>query len=148
MAHASAAGKPRLRTVRQMTRGKAARAAAPHRFALAPFFNRDGTLKIERLSAGFRMSKSQLAETVGLPPEALYKAKRTKAAKTQARMREMLEIVNRVTSWAGGREQAMAWYRAAPIPALGDRTAEALVKSGEASVVRTWLDVVATGGFA
>jgi hypothetical protein len=46
------------------------------------------------------------------------------------------------------KEQAMAWYRAQPIPAFGGRTAEALVKEGKASAVRDYLDHVAVGGFA
>jgi hypothetical protein len=94
------------------------------------------------------MSKSQLAETIGLSPEALYKAARAQAAKTQSRVREMLEIVGRVAAWAGGKEQAMAWYRAQPIGAFGDRTAEALVKSGQAGALRDYLDHIAMGGFA
>jgi hypothetical protein len=60
----------------------------------------------------------------------------------------MLEIVGRVSAWAGGKEQAMAWYRAQPIPAFGDRTAEALVKSGQAGALRDYLDHFAMGGFA
>ena len=115
---------------------------------LRRFFNRDGTVRLERVTSDFRMSKGQLAETVGLAPEALYKANRAKAPKTQSRMIEMLEIVNRLAAWAGGKEQAMAWYRAEPIPALGDRTAESLVKSGQAATVRDYLDVIASGGFA
>jgi hypothetical protein len=62
--------------------------------------------------------------------------------------KEMIEIVGRVAYWAGGRDQAMAWYRAEPIPALGDRTAEFLVKDGKAGAVRDYLDHVALGGFA
>ena len=119
-----------------------------HGSMLRRFFNRDGTVRLERVTSDFRMSKGQLAETVGLAPEALYKANRAKAPKTQSRMIEMLEIVNRLAAWAGGKEQAMAWYRAEPIPALGDRTAESLVKSGQAATVRDYLDVIATGGFA
>jgi hypothetical protein len=42
----------------------------------------------------------------------------------------------------------MAWYRSQPIPALGGRTAEALVKSGEAALVRVYIDQIALGGFA
>ena len=42
----------------------------------------------------------------------------------------------------------MAWYRAQPISAFGDRTAEALVKSGQAAAVRDYLDHLAMGGFA
>ena len=93
-------------------------------------------------------SKFQLAETVGLKRETFYKASRARAPKTQARMREMLEIISRVVAWAGGKDQAMAWYRAQPIPELGGRTAEALVKSGRASAVRDYLDHIAMGGFA
>jgi hypothetical protein len=33
------------------------------------------------------------------------------AAKTQSRVRKGLEIVSRVSDWAGGKDQAMAWYR-------------------------------------
>jgi hypothetical protein len=60
----------------------------------------------------------------------------------------MLEIVNRISDWAGSEEQAMAWYRAQPIPAFGGRTAESLVKEGRAADVRDYLDQVALGGFA
>ena len=60
----------------------------------------------------------------------------------------MLEILQRVQLWAGGPAQAMAWYRAEPIPAFGGRTAESLVKSGSASAVRDYLDHLATGGYA
>jgi hypothetical protein len=60
----------------------------------------------------------------------------------------MLEIINLVQAWAGGPAQAMAWYRAEPIPAFGGRTAEALVKSGAAGAVRDYIDHLATGGYA
>lgn len=58
------------------------------------------------------------------------------------------EIIARVERWAGGAEEARRWYRAFPIPAFGDRTAESLVKAGEAEAVRDYLDAVATGAFA
>ena len=95
----------------------------------------------------FGLSKKQLAETIGLAPEALYKSRRLSAAKTQSRLREMNEILTRVSGWAGGKVQAMAWYRAEPIPAFGGRTAESLVKSGQATALRDYLDSIAMGGF-
>ena len=96
----------------------------------------------------YGLTKKQLAETVGLPPQALYKQARFGAAKTQSRLREMYEILTRVAGWAGGRTQAMAWYRAEPIPAFGGRTAESIVKSGQAGQLRDYLDSIALGGFA
>lgn len=58
------------------------------------------------------------------------------------------EIVARVTDWAGGEDEARKWYRSFPIPAFGDRTAESLVKTGNAEQVREYLDAVATGAFS
>lgn len=112
------------------------------------YMDRGGRIAIDRLADGFGMSKSQLAETAGLARETLYRTDRSRAAKTQGRLREMLEIISRVTDWAGGKEQAMAWYRAQPLPAFGGRTAEALVKDGKATAVRDYLDHMAVGGFA
>ena len=60
----------------------------------------------------------------------------------------MLEIVNLVQAWACGAAQAVAWYRAEPIAGFGGRTAEALVKSGNASAVRAYVDHLAMGGQA
>jgi hypothetical protein len=107
-----------------------------------------GALPIARVADAFGMSKGQLAETVGLGHEAFYKQARERAPKTQSRVREMLEIINRVSSWAGGERQAMAWYRAQPITAFGGRTAESLVKSGDATALRDYLDHIALGGYA
>lgn len=112
------------------------------------YMDRAGRITINQLADGFGMSKSQLAETAGLARETLYRAERSGARKAQGRLREMLEIISRVSDWAGGKDQAMAWYRAQPLPAFGGRTAEALVKDGKASAVRDYLDHIAVGGFA
>ena len=107
-----------------------------------------GVLAVDRVAAAFSLTKFQLADILGLARETLYKPSRAQAPKTQARMREMLEIISFVEDWAGGKLQAMAWYRAQAIPEFGGRTAESLVKSGHASAVRKHLDRIAMGGFA
>jgi hypothetical protein len=61
---------------------------------------------------------------------------------------ESREVLARVRAWAGGEAAALLWYRSQPIPAFGDRTAEALVKSGQAAALRDYLDAIALGGFA
>lgn len=112
------------------------------------YMDKSGRITVTRLAEGFGMSKTQLAETVGLARETLYRAERARTAKTQSRLREMLEIISRIADWAGGKEQAMAWYRAQPLAAFGGRTAESLVKDGKAAAVRDYLDHMALGGFA
>jgi uncharacterized protein (DUF2384 family) len=109
---------------------------------------RGGKLPVQAVAQLLGMSKAQLAETAGLSIDTLYRTNRAASAKTQARLKEMLEIVDRVSDWAGGKDQAMAWYRAEPIAEFGGRTAESLVKDGKATAVRDYLDHVALGGFA
>ena len=98
-----------------------------------------------RATSAARARPSLPEAIVSMPDEG---NQRSRTAKTQGRLREMLEIISRVTDWAGGKEQAMAWYRAQPLPAFGGRTAEALVKEGKAAAVRDYLDHMALGGFA
>jgi uncharacterized protein (DUF2384 family) len=127
-------------------RHKGAEAAGGGMLA-ARFLGREGLVNIDDVAQSFGMSKGQLAETVGVRPETLQRISRAFAPKTQSRLKEMIEIVGRVADWAGGKDQAMAWYRAEPIPAFGGRTAESLVKDGKAGAVRDYLDHVALGGF-
>lgn len=112
------------------------------------YMDRGGRIDADRIADAFRMSKGQLAETTGLPAATLSKSDRSAGPKAQGRMTEMLEIISRISEWAGGEAQAMAWYRSQPIPALDGRTPEALVKSGRAAAVRDYLDHLALGGFA
>jgi hypothetical protein len=107
-----------------------------------------GAVRVDEVARAFSMSKAQLAETAGLAREVFQKASRRGGPKAQSRVREMLEIIALVQGWAGSPAQAMAWYRAEPIAAFGGRTAEALVKSGQAGAMRDWVDHLATGGYA
>lgn len=115
---------------------------------IAGFLTEAGKIAVDRVVSDLDIGKGQLAEMVGLSPEALYKAGRATSPRTQARLGEMLEIVGRVSAWAGGKAQALAWYRAQPIAAFGGRTAESLVKTGQAGALRDYLDHIAMGGFA
>jgi Protein of unknown function (DUF2384) len=53
-----------------------------------------------------------------------------------------------VQGWAGSPAQALAWYRSQPLPSFGDRTAEELVKDGQAEAVKRYLGRITEGGFA
>lgn len=112
------------------------------------YIDKSGIINAGLLAEALFVSRDQLAKTAGLPTTTLSKKDRSTAARPQARLREMLEILDRIRDWAGGEPQALAWYRSQPIPALDGRTAEALVQSGGAALVRSYLDHVALGGFA
>ncbi len=108
----------------------------------------NGLVDVDTVATAFMVTKASLAQSLGFAEETLQRSARASAQKTQQRLREMLDILTRVAPWAGGMPQAMGWYRGQGIPALGDQTAEALVKNDQAAVVRTYLDAIATGAFA
>lgn len=121
---------------------------APISSALRFFMDQDGAIAFDRVASELQLSRAQLAEAAGLRREVLQKSALRESQRVQGRVREMLEIIGRVVPWAGGWIQAMAWYRAEPLPAFGGRTAESLVKGGDAASVRNYLDHIARGGFA
>jgi len=57
------------------------------------FIDKSGIVNVARVADTFRMTKGQLAETVGLAAATISKADRREAPKTQSRVREMLEIL-------------------------------------------------------
>lgn len=143
------------RKLRAISAGKAnkpARAGAQretqHGFLVAARYLTDGLVDADRIVAELGMTKAALAQSLGFAEETLQRFSRVTAPKTQHRLRDMLEILTRVAPWAGGMPQALGWYRGQSIPALGDQTAEALVKTDQASLVRNYLDGVAAGSYA
>ncbi len=108
----------------------------------------DGHVEAERLTATLHVTKGELALAFGLSRDAVSKTARLRSPATQARLRDGVEIINRVLPWAGSLPQAFAWYRAQPLPSFGDRTAEDLVKEGRAEAVKRYLSRIAVGGFA
>lgn len=143
---------PRKLTARSAPKPKAAASGALEAGGVAAllrkYVNRSGVVEMDRLAEGLGFSKKNLAGTLGMAMDTMYRPERLASPATQTRMREMLEILGRITAWAGGETQAMAWYRAQPIPAFGGRTAEALVKDNQAGPLREYLDHLSMGGFA
>ena len=95
-----------------------------------------------------RISRLQLAISVGLSEDAVIEPNLLRTQKTQTRLRDVIEILSRVQGWAGSTEAAFAWYRSARLPSFGDMTAEDLVKQGRAEAVKRHISRIAAGGFA
>jgi uncharacterized protein (DUF2384 family) len=105
-------------------------------------------IEVDTVAEAFGMTKPGLALALGLGRDALMRKDRADARKSQQRLREVMEIIALVRDWAGSEIAAMSWYRATPIPAFGGRTAEAVVKDGNAHLVREYIDQLALGGYA
>jgi transcriptional regulator with XRE-family HTH domain len=109
---------------------------------------RDGLVEPAQLSMVLRITKGELAAASGLSRDAVSKTRRSRAPATQARLREVAEIINRILPWSGSVPQAFAWYRSQPIPAFGDQTAEDLVHAGRSEHLKLYLAGIAVGGYA
>ena len=107
-----------------------------------------GLIAADRLSHVLHITRAELAVAAGLSRDAVSKSTRVGSPATQARLRDIVEIMNRVRAWAGSPQQAFAWYRSQPLPSFGDQTAEALVKEGRGEAVKRHLDRIAVGGYA
>jgi hypothetical protein len=86
---------------------------------LAEVLEENGTIRPDHLSERLRINKVQLATAIGLPKGAVTKRDRLHAPKTQARLRDVIEILNLIRGWAGSNEAALVWYRSAPLPSFG-----------------------------
>jgi hypothetical protein len=115
---------------------------------LAEVMASDGLVATDRLATQLHITKTELAGALGLSRDAVSKSSRLRAPSTQARLRDGVEIINRILGWSGSLPQAFAWYRAQPIPSFGDQTAEDLVKEGRAEAVKRYLSRIAVGGYA
>ena len=120
----------------------------PQNSFLFEVIRQDGCVDPGPLIRNLGVSKTEFATASGLSRDAVYKTSRLKSPATQARLRDVAEIINRVLAWAGSPQQAFAWYRAQPIPSFGDQTPEDLVKEGRAEAVKAYLARIAVGGFA
>lgn len=101
-----------------------------------------------KIAEALRTTKSEISETLGLAADALTRRQRVAAPKTQTRLREMVEILNRVEPMAGSLLAAYAWFRSAPLPGFGGQTPDQLVRAGQARRVHYYLDQAMAGGFA
>lgn len=107
----------------------------------------NGSIAVDELVACLHITKTELAAATGLPRDAVSKKVRLHSRKTQRRLGEVVEIINRVLPLTGSVQAAFAWYRSQPLPSFGALTAEDLVKAGRAESVRNYLSRVVAGGF-
>ena len=100
------------------------------------------------IAGSLRTTKAEMARTLGLGQDAFSREARVRSPKTQTRLRQMLEILNRIEAQMGSLLAAYAWFRAEPLPGFGGMTPDQLVRQGKADSVHAYLDRVLAGGYA
>ena len=104
-----------------------------------------GAFAPARIVARLMTTQTEIAATLGLGRDAIARKDRVRSAKTQRRLREMVEIVNRVEPRFGSAMIAYAWYRSEPLAGFAGQTAMALVREGRAGDVLDYIDAVDAG---
>jgi hypothetical protein len=105
----------------------------------------DGIFAPRKIADILRTTSEEIARTAGLGKDSVQRASRLRSDKTQRRLREMVEILNKVEPRFGSALLAYAWYRSEPLSGFSGHTAMQLVKSGRADEVLDYIDAVDAG---
>jgi uncharacterized protein (DUF2384 family) len=108
----------------------------------------NGVFAPAKIAGVLRTTRDEIAQTAGLGRDAMLRKDRIASQKTQKRLREMVEILNKIESRFGSELIAYAWYRSEPLPGFSGQTAMQLVRAGRAADVLEYIDAVDAGVFA
>jgi hypothetical protein len=108
-------------------------------------YSDNGLFAPRKIADAFRTTSEEIARTAGLGKDAVQRKDRVGSDKTQRRLREMIEIVNKVEPRFGSALIAYAWYRSEPLAGFSGQTAMQLVRSGRADEVLDYVDAVDAG---
>jgi uncharacterized protein (DUF2384 family) len=104
-----------------------------------------GVFAPRRIADALRTTSEEVARTAGLGKDAVQRRDRLTSDKTQRRLREMVEVINKVEPRFGSALMAYAWYRSQPLPGFSGQTAMQLVREGRAEDVLDYIDAVDAG---
>lgn len=105
----------------------------------------DGFFAPLKIASAFRTTSEEVARTAGLGKDAVQRKDRVRSDKTQRRLREMVEVINKVEPRFGSNLIAYAWYRSEPLSGFSGQTAMQLVRSGRVDEVLDYIDAVDAG---
>lgn len=105
----------------------------------------DGFFAPRKIAHVLRTTSEEVARTAGLGRDAVQRKERVRSDRTQRRLREMVEVLNKLEPRFGSALMAYAWYRSEPLPGFSGQTAMQLVRSGRAEDVLDYIDAVDAG---
>ncbi len=104
-----------------------------------------GLFAPRKIAEALRTTSEEVARTAGLGRDAVQRQERVGSDKTQRRLREMVEVINKLEPRFGSALMAYAWYRSEPLPGFSGQTAMQLVRNGRADDVLDYIDAIDAG---
>jgi len=98
-----------------------------------------------KIAEALRTTSEEVARTAGLARDAVRRKKRVHSDRTQRRLHEMVEVLNKVESRFGSALMAYPWHRSEPLPGFSGQTAMQLVRRGRAKEALDDIDAVDAG---
>ncbi|PLP60796.1 hypothetical protein CYK37_00300 [Mesorhizobium loti] len=111
-------------------------------------YSERGLFAPRKIAAVLRTTSEDIARSAGLGKDAIQRQERVRSQKTQRRLREMVEVINKVEPRFGSALIAYAWYRSEPLSGFSGQTAMQLVGSGRVDDVLDYIDAVDAGVYA
>ncbi|MCD2178838.1 antitoxin Xre/MbcA/ParS toxin-binding domain-containing protein [Rhizobium sp. C1] len=108
----------------------------------------DGLFSPRKFAETLRTTSEEIARSAGLGKDAVQRKERIRSDRTQRRLREVAEIINKLEPRFGSALMAYAWYRSEPLPGFSGLTAMQLVRDGRAGEVLDYIDAVDAGVYA
>jgi hypothetical protein len=108
-------------------------------------YSDNGLFAPRKIADALRTTSDEVARSAGLGRVAVKPKDRVQSDKTKTRLREMVEILNKVEPRFGSALMAYAWYRSEPLAGFSGQTAMQLVLTGRASEVLDYIDAVDAG---
>lgn len=105
----------------------------------------DGLFQPKQIAEILMTTREDVARSAGLGRDAIQRKERIGSQKTQKRLREMMEIINKTEPRFGSALMAYAWYRSEPLAGFSGRTAMQLVHEGRAGEILDYIDAVDAG---
>lgn len=104
-----------------------------------------GVFDPKRIAAALLTSSDDLARSAGLGKDAIQRAARVRQPRIQRRLRELVEVLNKVEPRFGSPLVAYAWFRSQVLAGFSGQTAMQLVQAGRGSDVLEYIDAVDAG---
>ncbi len=108
-------------------------------------YTKDGVFDPAAISVAVKTTPEDIATTIGLTFAELEAGMQTHPQETQKKLRELAEILNKVTPRFGAAVVAYAWLRSEPLAGFGGMTAMHLLLRGQAKDVLDYIDAVDAG---
>ena len=108
----------------------------------------DGSDIVKALLSSLGLTRSELAETIGASEQSLGDDTRSASPQTERRLRDLVQILTKLTDWSGSFGHAFFLFTSQPLSSFAGQTAADLLRAGRAEAVKAYVSRIEDGGYA